>query len=366
VATALATGHVSGDGPFTVRCRDMLEAILGVRQAFLTTSCTHALEISALLLDVRPGEEVVAPSFTFVSSVNPFVLRGARPVFADIRPDTLNLDENALERVCTTKTRAILPVHYAGVGCEMDAICAFAKQGGIAIVEDNAHGLFGTYKGKFLGTFGGLAAQSFHETKNLSCGEGGALLVNDPKFIKRAGLIRNKGTDWGRFLRGEVDKYTWVDIGSSYLPSDILAAVLLAQLEKREEIHTRRRFAWEYYERELRSWAAKWDVRLPTIPADCRHPYHIFYLLLPTNAIRDRLMAHLRSRRIQSAFHFLPLHLSEMGRQFGCREGLCPVAERTANQILRLPLHPSLTGDELTRVVAAVTEFVPGDPVDRR
>jgi dTDP-4-amino-4,6-dideoxygalactose transaminase len=321
--------------------------------------------MSALLLDVRAGEEVIAPSFTFVSTVNAFVLRGARPVFADIRSDTLNLDETNLDRIATPRTKAILPVHYAGVGCEMDAICAFAKQRHLAVVEDNAHGLLGTYKGQFLGTFGGLAVQSFHETKNLSCGEGGALLINDAAFQERAELIRNKGTDRGKFLRGEVDKYTWVDVGSSYLPSDLLAGVLLAQLEKRDEIQARRRAVWEYYERELKGWAAKWDVRLPTIPADCRHPYHIFYLLLPTQALRDSLMAHLRTRRIQSAFHFLPLHLSSMGRRFGGREGLCPVAERVAGQLLRLPLHPCLTVDELGRVAAAVTEFVPGVPTPR-
>jgi dTDP-4-amino-4,6-dideoxygalactose transaminase len=247
----------------------------------------------------------------------------------------------------------------------MDVICAFAKQRDIAIVEDNAHGLFATYKGRLLGTFGELAAQSFHETKNLSCGEGGALLVNHTAFGERAELIRNKGTDRSRFLRGEVDKYTWVDLGSSYLPSDLLAAVLLAQLEKRDEIQARRRMAWEYYERELRDWAAKWDVRLPTVPSDRQHPYHIFYMLLPTLSVRDSLMAHLRSRGIQSAFHFLPLHLSQMGRRFGGHEGLCPVAERVADQLLRIPLHAGLTDDELARVTAAVTEFAPGYSVRR-
>jgi dTDP-4-amino-4,6-dideoxygalactose transaminase len=363
VAAALSSRQVSGDGPFTARCSQLLEELLGVRKVLLTTSCTHALEMAALLLDIGPGDEVIAPSFTFVSTLNPFVLRGARPIFADIRPDTLNLDETGLERLATAKTKVILPVHYAGVGCHMEVICNFATQRNIAVVEDNAHGLFGKHGGRLLGTFGELAAQSFHETKNLSCGEGGALLINDSTFQERAEIIRNKGTDRTKFLRGEVDKYTWVDLGSSYLPSDILAAVLLAQLEKREEIHARRRAAWEYYERELSGWAAKWDVRMPAIPVDSEHPYHIFYLLLPTNAIRDSLMMHLRVRRIQSAFHFLPLHLSDMGRRFGGREGLCPTAEKVAGQLLRLPLHPCLTSDELARVVAAVTEFAPGVPV---
>ena len=365
MAAALATAQVAGDGPFTARCTQTLEAILGVRRTLLTTSCTHALEMSALLLDIRPGDEVIVPSFTFVSTVNAFVLRGARPVFADVRADTLNLDERSLEHLTTAGTKAILPVHYAGVGCDMDMICAFAQERRIAVVEDNAHGLFGKYKGRFLGTFGGLAAQSFHETKNLSCGEGGALLINDGAFQERAELIRNKGTDRSRFLRGEVDKYTWVDIGSSYLPSDLLAGVLLAQLEKREEIHARRRAVWDYYQHELRGWAAKWDVRLPIVPADCEHPYHIYYLLLPTQSLRENLMAHLRSRRIQSAFHFLPLHLSQMGRRFGGHEGMCPVSEKVAGQLLRLPLHPGLTLDELGRVVDAVTEFVPDDRAPR-
>lgn len=359
VSTALASGRVAGDGPFTARCSQLLERLLGVRKALLTTSCTHALEMAALLLDIRAGDEIIAPSFTFVSTLNPFVLRGARPVFADIRGDTLNLDEAHLERLANANTKVILPVHYAGVACEMDTIGAFAKHRNIAIVEDNAHGLFARYKGRFLGTFGGLAAQSFHETKNLSCGEGGALLINDESFLERADLIRNKGTDRSKFLRGEVDKYSWVDVGSSYLPSDVLAAILLAQLEKREQIHARRRAAWEYYESELGGWAAKWNVRLPTVPKDCEHSYHIFYLLLPTNAARDGLMAHLRSHGIQSAFHFLPLHLSKMGKRFGGREGLCPVAESVSGQLLRLPLHPGLTGDELARVVAAVMAFQP-------
>src|SRR4051812_30321099 len=236
MARAVANGHISGDGTFTRKCHEFLERELGIPKALLTTSCTHALEMAALLLDIQPGDEVIVPSFTFVSTVNAFVLRGAKPVFIDIRPDTLNLDEKLLENHLTSRTKAIVPVHYAGIGCEMDAILPLAARCGAAVVEDNAHGLFARYKGKFLGTFGQLATQSFHETKNVICGEGGALIVNDPVYVQRAEIIREKGTNRSSFYRGEVDKYTWVDVGSSYLPSDLLAAFLFAQLEKYHEI----------------------------------------------------------------------------------------------------------------------------------
>src|SRR5512147_2456169 len=252
---AIENGHISGDGPFTKKCHTFLEQQFGVRKALLTTSCTHALEMSAILLDIQPGDEVILPDFTFVSTVNAFVLRGARPVFLDIRPDTLNLDESRLETAITPRTRAIVPVHYAGVGCEMDRILDIAARHNIVVVEDNAHGLFGKYKGKYLGTFGSLATQSFHETKNFTSGEGGALLINDPKYVERAEIIREKGTNRSRFFRGQVDKYTWVDIGSSHLPSDILAAFLYAQLESRNEIQAQRKQIWHYYYRHLRGWA---------------------------------------------------------------------------------------------------------------
>src|SRR5579864_2320149 len=247
IQQAIENGHVSGDGPFTRKCQQKLEQMLGVPKVLLTTSCTDALEMAALLLDIQPGDEVIVPAFTFVSTVNAFVLRGARPVFIDIRPDTLNLDEQQLEALITPRTRAILPVHYAGVGCEMDAIGAIAERHGVPIVEDNAHGLFGKFRGKHLGTFGVMATQSFHETKNFSCGEGGALLINDGRFVDRAEIIREKGTDRSRFFRGLVDKYTWTDIGSSYLPSDLLAAILLAQFEARESIQSARRRIWSTY-----------------------------------------------------------------------------------------------------------------------
>ncbi len=354
---AIASGHLSGDGEFTHACHDSLEKSLGVPAALLTTSCTHALEMTALLLRIAPGDEVVIPSFTFVSTANAFVLRGARPVFADIRPDTLNLDESRLEGLLTPRTRAIVVMHYAGVGCEMDAILAIAKERGIAVVEDNAHGLFGKYKGKYLGTFGALATQSFHETKNFTCGEGGALLVNDPSYIERAEVLREKGTYRTRFFRGEVNKYTWVDMGSSYLPSELLAAFLLAQLEERDAIQARRRRIWERYTGGLSDWAEDRGVRLPAVPEDREQPFHMFYLILPSRESRQGLIAFLKERGILAVFHYLPLHLSEMGRGFGGVPGSCPVTEDLSERLLRLPFFNDLTEEEQTRVIDAIRDF---------
>jgi len=357
MAEAIAGEKLSGDGPFTKRCHSLLEHELGVQKALLTTSCTHALEIMALLLDIRPGDEVIIPSFTFVSTVNAFVLRGAKPVFADVRLDTLNLDESKLESLVTPHTKAIVPVHYAGVGCEMDAILEIAIRRGVRVVEDNAHGLFGRYKGKYLGTFGALAAQSFHETKNFTCGEGGALLINDPALAGGAEIIREKGTNRSRFFRGQVDKYTWVDIGSSYLPSDVLAAFLYAQLENREKIQSHRQKVWVTYQAGLTGWAARHEVQLPFIPVYCEQAYHMFYLLLPTLDIRQAFIAHLRQRGIHSVFPYLPLHLSDMGLQFGGRPGDCPVTERVSDQLVRLPFHNALTEDDQQVIIEAILEF---------
>lgn len=357
VAEAMRSGHISGDGAFTAKCRALLEETLGVPRVLLTTSCTHALEMAAILLNIQPGDEVIVPDFTFVSTVNAFVLRGARPVFVDIREDTLNLDETKLEAAVTPRTRAILPVHYAGVGCEMDAILDIAARRNLAVVEDNAHGLFGKYKGKYLGTFGALAAQSFHETKNFSCGEGGALLINDPSLIERAEIIREKGTNRSRFFRGQVDKYTWVDIGSSFLPSDILAAYLYGQLEQREKIQSHRRNLWQVYAAGLKDWAERHGVRLPVVPEDREQAYHMFYLLMPDLDTRQRLIAHLRAQNIYSVFHYLPLHLSDMGRKFGGREGDCPVTERVSDQLIRLPFHNVLTASEQEQVIEAILDF---------
>ncbi|HYO87792.1 MAG TPA: dTDP-4-amino-4,6-dideoxygalactose transaminase [Candidatus Limnocylindrales bacterium] len=357
IADAVTSGHLSGDGQYTRRCHTFLEGALGVPKALLTTNCTHALEMAALLLDIQPGDEVIVPSFTFVSTVNAFVLRGAKPVFIDIRPDTLNLDETLLERLMTPRTRAIVPVHYAGVGCAMEVITEAAARHGVAIVEDNAHGLFGRYRGQYLGTFGTLATQSFHETKNFTCGEGGALLINDPALIERAEIIREKGTNRSRFFRGMVDKYTWVDVGSSYLPSDALAAYLWAQFEAREDIQARRAHIWARYEVELADWAEAVGVRRPIVPAECEQAYHMYYLLLPSLEARTALIAHLRAHGILAVFHYLPLHLSDMGRQFGGRVGDCPVTEDLSDRLLRLPLFNSMTEDEQSRVLETIRSF---------
>jgi len=313
--------------------------------------------MAALLLGIQPGDEVIVPSFTFVSTVNAFVLRGAKPVFIDIRPDTLNLDERLLEGLITPRTKAIVCVHYAGVGCEMDTILKIAQRHAVPIVEDNAHGLFGKYKGHWLGTLGCLATQSFHETKNFTCGEGGALLINDPRYIERAEILREKGTNRSRFFRGQVDKYSWVDLGSSYLPSDILAAFLFAQLERRDEIQMRRQQIWCTYQEHLTDWAAEHGVRLPIIPPECEQAWHMFYLLMPSLDSRQALIQHLKEQGILSVFHYLPLHLSEMGRNFGGRPGDCPVTEKISDQLVRLPFYNSLTESDQDSVCTSIRKF---------
>jgi dTDP-4-amino-4,6-dideoxygalactose transaminase len=357
IRQAIERGHISGDGYFTKQVHQLLERELGVQRALLTTSCTHALEMSALLLDIQPGDEVICPDFTFVSTINAFVLRGAKPVFVDVRPDTLNLDETLLEAAITPRTKAILVVHYGGVGCEMDTILAIAERHHIPLVEDNAHGLYARYKGKLLGTMGAMATQSFHETKNFQCGEGGALLINAPDFAERAEIIREKGTNRSRFFRGQVDKYTWVDLGSSYLPSDMLAAFLLAQLEAREDIQARRQRLWDRYYTELGDWADEHDVQLPTVPAHCEQAYHVFYVVMPSLASRQNLIAHLKSQGMLSVFHYLPLHLSDMGQRFGGRQGDCPVTEHLGECLLRLPFYNALSESEQARVIEAMQQF---------
>ena len=357
IADSLSSSHISGDGKYSRKCHDYLAQKLGVSRAFLTTSCTHALEMAALLLDIQPGDEVIVPSFTFVSSINAFVLRGAIPVFADIRPDTLNLDEQKLPGLITEKTRAIVLVHYAGVACEMDAIMRLAQQHGIAVVEDSAHAVFSRYRGRQLSTFGQLATLSFHETKNFTCGEGGALLINDESLIERAEIIREKGTNRGRFFRGQVDKYTWVDLGSSYLPSDMLAAYLWAQFERADEIQGRRREIWEYYDARLADWADAHNVQLPTVPDHCDQAYHMYYLLLPSFKARTALIQRFKDQGILSVFHYLPLNLSDMGRRFGGKAGDCPVAEEVADRLLRLPFFYALSPAEQDDVVGAMLTF---------
>lgn len=349
--------YISGDGFFTKKCQNLLENYLNIPKALLTTSCTHALEMSAILLDFDVGDEVILPSFTFVSTANAFVLRGARPVFIDIRDDTLNIDENKLERLVTGKTKAIVPVHYGGVGCEMDVICDIAKEYNLKIVEDNAHGFLGKYKGKYLGSFGPLSALSFHETKNFACGEGGALIINDEALIERAEIVREKGTNRARFFRGEVDKYTWRDIGSSYLPSDILAAFLFGQLEKRDFIQKKRRKIWEFYKFNLEDWADANKVKIPIVPSHCEQSYHLFYLRLPSIEIREKLISYLKSKSILSVFHYQPLHLSPMGEKFGYKKGDFPVTENVSNCLLRLPFYNSMKNDEIEEVCKAIREF---------
>jgi len=354
---ALYSKHISGDGPFTKKCHNILEQRLGVKKALLTTNGTHALEMCALLLGLNAGDEVIVPSFTFVSTVNAFVLRNARPVFVDIRPDTLNINEELIESAITERTRAIMVVHYAGVGCEMDTIMAIARRHRLALIEDNAHGLFGKYKQRELGTFGCLAAQSFHETKNVSCGEGGALLINDPSLIEAAEIIREKGTNRSRFFRGQVDKYTWVDVGSSYLPSDILAAALYAQLLEADQIQNRRRKIWEYYSSNLKDWADENHVGLMKIPSYCEQSYHMFYLLMPTLEKRARFINHLKQNGIHAVFHYVPLHTSDMGMKFGYRPGDLPLTEQISDQLVRLPFYNDLTPQDQDVVIRTILSF---------
>jgi dTDP-4-amino-4,6-dideoxygalactose transaminase len=354
---ALQAGHISGDGGYTKKSHALLEEVLGVPKVLLTTSCTHALEMSALLLGLQDGDEVIVPSFTFVSTINAFVLRNAKPVFADVRPDTLNMDESKLEALITPRTRAIVVVHYAGVACEMDTIMEIANRHNIPVIEDNAHGLFGKYKGKYLGTFGVMATQSFHETKNFTSGEGGALIINDPRYIEEAEILREKGTNRSRFFRGQVDKYTWVNVGSSYLPSDMLAGFLLAQLEEREFIQNRRREIWETYYKELGAWAEDNHVQMPFVPAHCDQSYHMFYLLFPTLEKRQAAIAYLKERGIHAVFHYLPLHLSPMGEKFGGKAGDCAVTEQVSDQLLRLPFYTNMTAEEQKQVIDLLKEF---------
>jgi dTDP-4-amino-4,6-dideoxygalactose transaminase len=357
IGAAITTPKFSGDGPHTARCHMLLEQSLGIQKALLTTSCTHALEMAALLLEIAPGDEVILPAFTFPSTANAFVLRGARPVFVDIRPDTLNIDESQIEHRITERTKAIFLVHYAGVGCEMDTILTIARRHAIAVVEDNAHGLYGRYRGRYLGTFGELAALSFHETKNFTCGEGGALLINNARFNQRAEILREKGTDRSRFFRGEIDKYNWIDAGSSYLPSDLLAAFLRAQLEHRDQIQSMRGKLWETYARELGSWAETNDTRLPIIPPECEQSYHMFYVIMPSLKSRQALISHLADFGILAVFHYLPLHLSPMGLRFGGCGGDCPVTEDLTNRLLRLPFFTGMSSSEQAQVIEAVRGF---------
>jgi len=357
ITKAFAEGWISGDGPYTKKVQALLEEQLGVKRVLLTTSCTHALEIAAILLDLKPGDEIIIPSFTFVSTALAFVMHGGTPVFADIRRDTMNIDETLIESLITDKTRAIVPVHYAGVSCEMDKIMEVADKHGLIVIEDNAHGLYGKYKSHYLGTIGHMATQSFHETKNITCGEGGALIINDPEYIERAEILREKGTNRARFFRGEIDKYSWVDKGSSYVISDILAAFLYGQLFRAEEIQSKRRASWEYYNEKLNLWADKNKVQLPSIPEDCNQAYHMFYMIMPDLQARTRFLEYLNQRGINAVFHYLPLHASEMGLKLGRTGSSCATSSDISDRIVRLPFYNGLTREDLESVVNAVTEF---------
>jgi dTDP-4-amino-4,6-dideoxygalactose transaminase len=351
---AIDNGHTAGNGKFTKLSEELISRKVGTQKTLLTTSCTHSLEMAALLLNLNPGDEVIVPSFTFVSTASAFALFGATPVFVDSDDATLNIDPLLIERAITPKTRAICVVHYGGVACDMVRILEIARQHNLVVIEDNAHGLFAKYQGKYLGTFGALATQSFHETKNLTCGEGGALLINDESLIERAEILREKGTDRSKFLRGQVDKYTWVDIGSSWIMSDMLAAVLYGQLERNDEIQLQRMSIWNRYESELADWAAKHEVRTPHVPADCEHTGHVFHLRFTEGQVRDRFIAHLREREISAVFHYQPLHLSHVGLKYGGFSGQCPVSEKAGDCLVRLPLFNAVTTDEQSRVIEAV------------
>ncbi|MFG2533161.1 dTDP-4-amino-4,6-dideoxygalactose transaminase [Streptomyces sp. NPDC048516] len=359
--SVLESGMLDGDGPFTAQATALLRKMLGAEAALLTTSCTHALDMTGLLLDLREGDEVILPSFTFPSTANAYALRGAVPVFVDCRPDTLNIDERLVEAAVTERTKAIVVVHYAGIGCEMDAITRIADKHGLAVIEDNAHGLGGSYRGRPLGSIGALATQSFHATKNAHCGEGGALVINQPELLEQAEIIREKGTNRTQYYRGSIEKYHWVGLGSSYLPSELLAAFLTAQLENFDVIQARRIEIWDTYQVRLEEWAAENGVAQPTVPDGCVHPAHLYYLLLPDLENRQAFLRHVVGRGVQATFHYQPLHNAPAGLRHGrTAAGGCPVTERVADQLVRLPLYTGLGADEVGRVIDAVTSYRTG------
>jgi dTDP-4-amino-4,6-dideoxygalactose transaminase len=356
VAEAVRSGAWAGNGQWGRRCREALQGLLG-SEVFLTPSCTSALEMAAVLLDIQPGDEVIVPAYTFVSTASAFALRGARIVFADVEPSTINLDPAAVAARLAPRTRAVVPVHYAGIACDMDALLSLCEARGIAVVEDNAHGLFGTHMGRPLGTLGALGTLSFHETKNLSCGEGGALVLNRPEWRERAEIAQEKGTDRSRFLLGLTDKYTWVAPGSSYLLGELPAALLYANLQASEPVQRHRVALWNRYQSELRAWCEANDVQQPYVPAYSEHPAHLYHLLLPDLKRRQSLMFHLRDRGVQAAYHYQALHLSPMAVKHGAAPGDCPVAERVAQQILRLPLHAGMTYEQQDRVLETLFQW---------
>jgi len=354
---AVQSGHLAGDGKFTALCHEWLEQEFEAKKVLLTTSCTHALEMAALLCDIGPGDEVIMPSYTFVSTANAFVLRGARPVFVDIREDTLNIDQSVIEGVVSERAKAIVPVHYAGVACEMDHILDVAQRHGLRVIEDAAQGFGAKYKDRFLGTIGDIGAYSFHETKNVISGEGGAIVLNDEGLVERAEILREKGTNRSQFFRGEVDKYTWVDYGSSYLPSEVVSAFLYAQLEEMNKISQKRHAIFEYYQEKLAPLAARGLARLPLCPPEAQHNAHMFFLVLEDADTRSRLLTHLRESGIHAVFHYIPLHSSPMGQRFGYRAGDLPVTESISERILRLPFFYELSRAEQDEVILGIERF---------
>lgn len=354
IAEAHFNGNLAGDGPFTKKCHTWLEAHSGCTKALLTHSCTGALEMAALLLDIQPGDEIIMPSYTFVSTANAFVLRGGVPVFVDIREDTLNLNEQLIESAITPRTRAIVPVHYAGVSCEMDVILAIARRHGLKVVEDAAQGMMASYKGHALGSIGDLGAYSFHETKNVISGEGGALLVNDPTMVLRAEIVREKGTDRSRFFRGEVDKYTWQEVGSSFLPGELIAAFLWAQLEEAERITRQRLVSWQCYHDLVKPLEARGTLRRPIMPEGCRHNAHMYYVLLSPEQDRQAVLEELNRNGINAVFHYVPLHSSPAGQRYGRAQGELPVTTSLSEQLIRLPLYVGLTEEQQEEVVGVL------------
>jgi dTDP-4-amino-4,6-dideoxygalactose transaminase len=357
VAQSVLSGHISGDGLFTKKCNALMEEKFNAKKVLLTHSCTAAIEMAAMLCEIEQGDEVILPSFTFVSTANAFYLRGAKLIFVDVRPDTLNIDETKIEPAITDRTKVIVPVHYAGVACEMDIIMDIAKRHNLYVVEDAAQGVNSKYKDKYMGTIGDIGAYSFHETKNFICGEGGAIVLNNEKFIERAEIIREKGTNRSRFFRGEVDKYAWVDIGSSYLPSDLLAAFLFAQLENMDKINKRREKIFNYYYKALMPLVNDGKIRMPYISSECQSNCHLFYIILENENIRNKLIDHLKSKGILSVFHYLPLHLSPIGRKMGYKEDQLPVTESYSERLLRLPFYFELLESDQNQTIYQIKRF---------
>lgn len=347
----------SGDGPFTKNCHKWFNSTFGVKKSLLTTSCTHALEIASLLTDIKPGDEVIMPSFTFVSTANAFVLRGAKIVFVDIRPDTMNMDENLIEQALSEKTKTIVPVHYAGVSCEMDKINEIASKNKIFVIEDAAQGMMSTYKDRYLGTLGDMGCFSFHETKNYNAGEGGAILLSKDKFFKKAEIIREKGTDRAAFFRGETDKYSWVDMGSSYLPSEFNAAFLYPQLERTEEINAVRHRLWQNYKKAFLSIEEKYGIKLPYVPEYCSHNGHIFYIVMRSEKQRNSYMNHMKNSGIQTTFHYVPLHSSSAGKKYGRFSGKDNHTSRISTHLVRLPIFYNMSNNQQEYVIEETLKF---------